>query len=742
MLWTRISPRGTAAARVFRFSAATLLSVAIPLRATRAQCADGTNGSCSGRPSARPSIDSNRIAFLPARTSGADPALAHLREGFVDLIAPYFNGELGSQAVEPGEALQTWTRAGAGPAPATQEEAIRVARQMGAGQVAYSSVTGTARRFTVATSILRVPSGAVIVPQVRVDGSPESLAVFARAMSTRLLAQREGAVQLHANDPGTSDNEAALAYINGVAAYRAQRLTDALQYLHRALQRDTNFVLAAYRLAICFEYFGPSAAGGDTAIWRRLWKQRERLSAGQRQLIDALVDAHGLLFRMANLSRLERAISLLPNSVEAWDLLGEATFHVGPLLGYKDWVPRAKAAYLHAAALSPALAVNAQQGLMDIAFMEGDRVAHARYARAYPSPLARYQAAILRGDPQAIHVARIEYAREEFPHKRYAQPLDGTVGGWPPRELDSLVAELAAAATTDEMRGKVAWTAAHAATNLGRPAQAADALWRRHGTDSAAVYFLTLMFAQDDSAAAERTFEMLDRGASLRVLSRTNGEWACNAALSRLRRGDTTGSTAIVAVLRPVGAPSLGEIYAAPHAQVNAYPRPPGAPATPGEKGRAREPMCGEVLRGALASVTGGDTTALHSADSLMRAMPMNCCDYWNYDVGLAYARRGQYRAAVAAVRRHWVQQSEPAPRLTIALLQEGRWSAKAGDTTAAIKAYQQYLRWRENPEPALVPQRDSARAELTALEKAVKNRKRVSPRPEARASLGLQQRR
>jgi len=60
-----------------------------------------------------------------------------------------------------------------------------------------------------------------------------------------------------------------------------------------------------------------------------------------------------------------------------------------------------------------------------------------------------------------------------------------------------------------------------------------------------------------------------------------------------------------------------------------------------------------------------------------------------------------------------------------ISLREEGRWAAMAGDTAAAIKALREYLIYRDHPEPVLIPQRDSVRAELAALEQAQRRRRR-----------------
>ena len=119
-----------------------------------------------------------------------------------------------------------------------------------------------------------------------------------------------------------------------------------------------------------------------------------------------------------------------------------------------------------------------------------------------------------------------------------------------------------------------------------------------------------------------------------------------------------------------------------------------------------------------LASRSPSGGALLLRADSIMRLLSLNYADDWNYDLALAFARRGDYAHAAAAVRRHFIDLL-PLARLPILLREEGRWAALAGDTTAALTAYRHYLMWREDPEPAFVAERDSVRAELAALEHA-----------------------
>jgi hypothetical protein len=53
---------------------------------------------------------------------------------------------------------------------------------------------------------------------------------------------------------------------------------------------------------------------------------------------------------------------------------------------------------------------------------------------------------------------------------------------------------------------------------------------------------------------------------------------------------------------------------------------------------------------------------------------------------------------------------------VTPRLRQAGRLAALAGDRQAAVRAYEHYLAVRTDPDPALIPQRDSVRAELAEL--------------------------
>ena len=677
--------------------AAILVALGMVARPVAAQCPDGSLATLCARPAAPRPLDANRIAILPFRTSGADPALGHLGNGLMELLSAEFSGEVGPAAVEPGEALLAWNRAGADREAATTTAAIRVARALGAGQVAVGSVVGTSARFSVAVSILNVADGSVRVSRVQVEGTEDSLPALTASLSTQLLGKAAGI-------SGTTNNEALRAYIAGMADYRksaglcASGNCDAEGHFLRATKLDSTFILPAFRLVLLRALFGPTQ-GVDAfrASFRALWNHRNKLSAEQRLLVEALADSNNMLFRMQALPRMERVAPSLPNIAEAWDILGDLEFHVGALIGREDWAERSRLAFQKAVELDAKLCACSFEHLADFAYLEGDARTFSKYGSL--TPWQRYQGAILSSNPASIRLARILYTRDAAVASDGPGLISGVFPYWltgiplPNREADSVLTLLESLANNEQQRRALAqWTMiwSHFA---GRPNHAAEAARRFAGADTAQYYLTNLEYVHDDSAAAERLLPMLDRS------SRNDGTRACEVALARLRRADTAGVTTILNQLDPAKH-DLAEILAGPR---------PSIPL-----------ICAQVLRGVLASLGPSGGPLLHRADSLMRFMPRNAGDHWNYDLGLAFARRGEFAMAASAVRRHAQAIGRWAvPRLVISLRQEGRWAALAGDTAAAIRAYRQYLAYRENPEPALVPERDSVRTELVTLEKA-----------------------
>ncbi len=88
-----------------------------------------------------------------------------------------------------------------------------------------------------------------------------------------------------------------------------------------------------------------------------------------------------------------------------------------------------------------------------------------------------------------------------------------------------------------------------------------------------------------------------------------------------------------------------------------------------------------------------------------------------NFFVAQLHAHRGDYAAALAAVRRRTYDIGFPDIWLVPSHKRdEGRYAALAGDTTGAIRAYQHYLTLRTDPDPELQAEVEGVRAALEEL--------------------------
>jgi hypothetical protein len=137
--------------------------------------------------------------------------------------------------------------------------------------------------------------------------------------------------------------------------------------------------------------------------------------------------------------------------------------------------------------------------------------------------------------------------------------------------------------------------------------------------------------------------------------------------------------------------------------------------------GDAAAAQLGTAVLAALAEARAGDAQApaLHRLDSLSRVGAPGSRNLWqNLVLARLWQARGDTAPALAAVRRREYQQGVSPWALAASLREEGRLAAVTGDSSGAVRAYRHYLVLRADPEPALIPQRDSVRAELSRLER------------------------
>jgi tetratricopeptide (TPR) repeat protein len=528
---------------------------------------------------------------------------------------------------------------------------------------------------------------------------------------SRLLSRGTEVWYLSANAPGSTSPEAVRTFIEARSAFRGARNGRGIELFSRALDIDTTFVQAAYWLTMMAALEDGVSPTLRARASHFAWKYRARLGREQRELLEGVLGPDGpeaafsRAMAHAALERIARGNNNLP---EAWQLLGDSYLHYGALLGYDDWLPRARSAFERVAAIDSTF--GNFQHLTTIAYLERNYAEHARrlerMIRLRPDePQTRFErwaGAIIRGDAADIHDAREQYAQT------------GGVGGWPwvggvalpwP-QIDSLVIRLDSLARTDAQRRNAKRLTKMVALNAGQPARAGAAARAFYGIDSMGRDLDELIWASDDdSATAARLFKALGKRDTV------PNAWLmyCEAMLARLRRGDTTGLGRTLTALRATAAPESRE---------------PGQPrllnATSAAHREAR--ACASLISAIATSLLpGAGVSPLLVADSMMRFKPWHTPTgemnpHWNYDLALAFARQEKWRLAAAAARRRLFGRGT---RLAISLRDEGRWALLANDTAAAMHAFERYLALRPDPEPSVASEVAVVRRQLVLLHSA-----------------------
>lgn len=279
-------------------------------------------------PSAAASADV--VAVFPFAVRGGTE-LDYLGDGMVSLLATKLDGAGSLRSVDPRALLSRLAEEGS---PGSDPEAAaRTAGRLGAGRMVLGDVLAGGDRIRVNASLYEVGGG---TPRKVVDGTAEgpAEAVFALVdeVAAQLLADAVGpsARVRRIAAVTTSSLPAFRSYVEGDLALREGRFAEAVEALERAVELDSLFALAWYRLSLATEYRGLAHDAQDAA--RRALENAGRLSERDRRLLEAFVawrsgDSH-------TAERLYRAhVSTYPDDVEAWFELGEVLFHLNPLRG-------------------------------------------------------------------------------------------------------------------------------------------------------------------------------------------------------------------------------------------------------------------------------------------------------------------------------------------------------------------------------------------------------------------------
>jgi tetratricopeptide (TPR) repeat protein len=355
-----------------------------------------------------------KIAIAPFRVSGADPALAYLHEGMVDLLAARFVDQTLTHAVDPGQSMSAWRRMGGPEANTDHENALHLAKRVGATGVVVGSVVGGPTRVYVTASMLSAASGKPEI-EVRAEGPADSLTAVIDRLAGRLLAARYGETERIVRRT-TASLPALRAYLTGQAAYRRAEYQAAARQFEAALRADSQFAVAAFYLALASDRTNDGEQH-DRAL-AIAWQHSAELTVHDRAHLVAFAGPNYPRPSLSSdvLAAWGAALNLTPVRADMWYEFGERLLRQGSHFGITDAPQRALRAFARALSIDPeqskarAMAIFAAANIGDTLTVRRHATPAAiRDSMGALSPFVRWTVARFFGDGNELARMRGEF---------------------------------------------------------------------------------------------------------------------------------------------------------------------------------------------------------------------------------------------------------------------------------------------------------------------------------------------
>jgi DNA-binding SARP family transcriptional activator/TolB-like protein len=665
-----------------------------------------------------PVLRADVLAVLPFATDSVDASLRYLGEGAADALARML-ADGGPHAVDPGTVFAAVERLGPGSARDAWDRARRVGRAVGAGEVLVGRVAGTASQITITASLVDVATGERRAV-ASVGGAVDSLAALLDRLAARVVAGRAVDAERARAFAGVS-LPVLRAYLEGEAAVRDDRIEDGLRLFQRALDRDSTFAPAALGLVEAADRYN-AAEQHDRGL-ALAWAARDRLGERDHAYLTALAGPRYPAPSTAaeQLAAWERAVTLTPDRASTWAELGARLLYDGDALGLRTARDRAAAALRRALDLDPSYAP-ALRDQVELAARARDTATLARVAaperlRAFGGDLTGYllwRVATLRGDSATLARLHDRMPSLGVPSLR-AIAMAAQHTGEGAADGERALRLLAARAALGAEQLDVLLAEHSLALNQGRPVAALDVTERLQDAQPGSRAHLRLrvldaLYADGDTTAAVAAARSLERVAdappardpSARALQLADVCVLAQWRLARLTAAGARRDDATVARVR------------AAFATLRAAPMPRSV--VPVE---ATPPACAALLETTLAvALRAADARdRVERLDALMLTGPAigDARTYAGLAVSRLHARLGDPDRALAAIRRRAYLRGWPR-YLATSLWEESQLALVVGDDAGAATALKALLALRDQPEPPVRRQADSARAALARL--------------------------
>ncbi|HEY0672811.1 MAG TPA: hypothetical protein VGD27_11115 [Longimicrobiales bacterium] len=655
------------------------------------------------RTSSSKSLNQNLVAVLPFHVSG-DPQIAYLHEGMVDLLAAKLTGEGGPRAADPRGVMSVVRQQVSDDADLSEKNALRIARDVGTGQVLVGSIVGTPAQFTIHARLLRVPGGRVLV-EAEQRGSADSLLYAVDQLVAKLLSLQAGEGPQRLDQLMTTSLPALRAYLDGKVAYRSGHFGRASEMFAQAIEIDSTFALAAIGQFMTTGWGeGPRV---DRAKARRtLIANRDRLGKIDHAIAVAMYGENPGRPRTwrQRLSDWDRAVTLAPDHLDARFWFADFMFHYGSVADLDNPTERADEAFSRILK-DDSTYVPALLHRIDVA-IRLDRIDAIRQLEPLRKRLdpqetaAHYQRAKrirLLGDSAAIAAERAALDTMSADALRNAAGGGGTTPGSVDDALRAIELHIRKAATRSD-REDAYWDALDRYFMYGMPARAqamAEQLKQLEENDVAGMQVLAAIYWDGDTKAGAGAAAEIEAALRNRPDLELQTWGACVLEHWRLWRKDASRYEQAQQMLAAVPADSAGlKVFA---------------------------DVCSATIATIRSAVFRESDlpVRVQTLNAIMRegpTVPAFMLNISNIVLGRAAEQIGDRRLAQRAFSRYPGGDLETLEFATTMMRELARLAAINGDRELAVRIYRRYLLLHERAEPSVRRTDDAVRQQFERL--------------------------
>ena len=586
------------------------------------------------------------IAVAPFRVQSSDPSATYLREGLLDLLGSRIANAEMKQAAEPARVLQVARTLGfPSDSGAPLPGALKLAKALGAEEIVVGSIEPAEAGVKITAMLIDATHGR-IKSSVAVRGQPDSLTTVVDRIIAGLILSESDA-DAGAIEPPSVSPAALRVYLMGRAAYRQGAYDAAVRNFNQSLMEEPRFALAALGLALAADKL--NAADQRDRGLAIAWSRQSELPTTDRTYLQALGGPRYPSPSSASeaLTAWEKVVQLAPDRPDAWHELGERFYYDGEVLGMRDALPQAAAAFRQALGLDPsftpsrrmlALVLARQHDTIGLRRLVGNQQVRASDPTGV---FVQWRTAQEFNDRAAL--AELRAGLESAPSAALrAIAMTGQVDGIGLSDGDRAIELLRRRATSGAEQIDAALARHSRALNRGDTA-AALAVTNEIGAIEPGTHpqfrlrVLDAVYGGGSQAAAIRAVAELEglAGAKFTGMSADNAVRAADLCVMgqwKLHQRDTTGARAAVRALRAAGTPT--------------FPVPIGA----------NPSLCAELIDASLTVMSNRSAgiERLAHLDSLMLSGPAlgDLMRYANLVIARGYRSLGDNSRALAAIQR------------------------------------------------------------------------------------------